>query len=114
MNRVQLYADEDFPLPVVEALRQKGYDLLTAYESGKANQSIADQDVLAFATAQGRTLITLNRRHFIRLHTISADHAGIIVCSADTDFEALAQRIDSAIQAQPQLTRQLLRVNLGS
>ncbi len=113
MNPIQLYADEDFPLPVVEALRQKGYDILTVYQSGKANQAIPDQDVLAFAKSQGRALITLNRRHFIRLHTVSVDHAGIIVCSADTNFEALAQRIDTAIQAQPQLTGQLLRVNLG-
>ena len=30
------YANENFPLPVVEALRELGHNLLTTYESGKA------------------------------------------------------------------------------
>lgn len=34
------YANENFPLPVVEALRQLGHDLLTTYESGKASQAV--------------------------------------------------------------------------
>jgi Domain of unknown function (DUF5615) len=33
----ELYADEDFPFPVVERLRQLGHDVLTALEAGKAN-----------------------------------------------------------------------------
>jgi hypothetical protein len=30
-----LYADEDFPFPVVEQLRQLGHDVLTAQEDGR-------------------------------------------------------------------------------
>jgi hypothetical protein len=41
---------------------------------------------LAYATAQSRAVITLNRRDFIRLHHGCADHAGIIVCTADADY----------------------------
>jgi hypothetical protein len=33
-----LYADENFPLEVVEALRRLGHDVLTALEAGQANQ----------------------------------------------------------------------------
>jgi Domain of unknown function (DUF5615) len=95
----QLYADEDFPLPVVEALRQLGHDVLTAQQSGNANQSIADADVLIFARAQGRALLTLNRREFIRLHRADQRHAGIIVCRHDTHFQALAEWISIAIQS---------------
>ena len=106
-----LYADEDFPLSVVETLRQLGHDVLTAQDSAKANQSIPDDEVLAFATEQGRALLTLNRRDFVRLHLADQQHAGIIVCRHDTAFEALAQRIDTAIQMMTELKGHLVRVN---
>ena len=60
------YANENFPLPVVEVLRELGHNLLTTYESGKAGQAVSDEDVLAFAPAESRIVLTLNRRHFIR------------------------------------------------
>jgi hypothetical protein len=40
----RLYADEDFPFPVVERLRQLGHDVLTAFEAGQANQGIGDAE----------------------------------------------------------------------
>ena len=46
----RLYADEQYPYPVVEFLRALGHDVLTVQEAGKANQRISDPDVLAFAT----------------------------------------------------------------
>ena len=39
-----LYADEDFPLPVVEALRAAGHDVLTAQVDGR--RSVPDADIL--------------------------------------------------------------------
>ncbi len=57
---VRLYADENFELPVIKKLREKGYDILTALEAGNANQGIPDEDVLAFATQEHRAVITLN------------------------------------------------------
>jgi hypothetical protein len=56
-----LYADENFPLPVVEALRRLGHDVLTAFEAGQANQRISDDAVFDFAANTGRILLTLNR-----------------------------------------------------
>jgi Domain of unknown function (DUF5615) len=64
----RFYADENFPLPVVEELRRLGHDVLTMYEDGSANQSIPDDKVLALATEKRLALLTTNRRHFIRLH----------------------------------------------
>ena len=32
----RLFADENFPLPAVEALRRLGYNVLTIHEAGKA------------------------------------------------------------------------------
>ena len=107
----RLYANENFPLPTVEALRRLGHDVLTTYESGDAGQAIPDEEVLAHAIAQGRVLLALNRRHFIRLHQTSRVHSGIIVCTFDPDFEALAQRVHTALEAQPQIAGQLIRIN---
>lgn len=46
----RLYANENFPRQVAEELRNLGHDVLTVQETGKADQSLPDQEVLAFAT----------------------------------------------------------------
>lgn len=46
---------------------------------------------------ESRIMLTLNRRHFIRLHQATPDRGGIIVCTYDPDFEALAGRIHSEL-----------------
>ncbi|MEW6619384.1 MAG: DUF5615 family PIN-like protein [bacterium] len=107
----RLYANENFPLPVVEELRQLGHDVITIYETGKAGQSIPDKDVLTFARDENRILLTLNRKHFIRLHNGQPNHAGIIACSFDIDFVGQARRIHKAINSQHQISGQLIRVN---
>ncbi len=107
----RMYANENFPLPVVEELRQLGHDVLTIQETGKAGQSIPDEEMLAFASADRRAVLTLNRKHFIHLHNASHEHAGIIVCSFDPDFLGQARRIHAAIASQAQLSGQLIRVN---
>ena len=45
----RIYADEQYPFPVVKILRNLGHDVLTVQEAGKANQKIPDDEVLAFA-----------------------------------------------------------------
>ena len=107
----RLYANENFAMPAVEALRTLGHDMLTTLEAGQAGRAVSDPEVLAQATAQGRAVLTFNRRHFIRLHAAAPRHAGIIVCTFDVDFSALASRIDAAIRALPALEGQLLRVS---
>jgi hypothetical protein len=107
----RLYANENFPLPVVEALRQAGHDVTTVGDTGKAEQAWPDEEVLEFATQDDRTLLTLNRKHFIRLHHRQVEHAGIIACTFDPDFTGQAVRIDAAIKSSGGLSGQLLRVN---
>jgi predicted nuclease of predicted toxin-antitoxin system len=55
----RFYADEQFPLPVVELLRNLGHDVLTVQEAGNANQRIPDEQVLAFAVSQERAILTI-------------------------------------------------------
>jgi hypothetical protein len=105
---MQLYADEDFPLPVVEELRRLGHDVLTVQEDGR--QATPDPDVLARAHALGRAVLTHNRRHFERLHRQGADHSGILTATRDNDSPALAARIDAALAGRSP-GRWCLRVN---
>ncbi len=107
----RFYADENFPLPVVEELRRLGHDVLTMLEDSKANQSISDEEVLALAVASNRVLLTINRKHFIALHRRSADHSGIVVCKFDPNFAGQAARIQAAVEAVTELAGQLIRVN---
>jgi hypothetical protein len=107
----RLHADEDFSFAVVEQLRQLGHDVQTAAEAGMANQRIIDADVLTRATMDRRAVLTFNRRHFKRLHRLTPQHAGIIVCTRDDNISALARRIDEAIRSIFPLDNQLLTIN---
>lgn len=106
-----LYSNENFPLPVVEELRRLGHDVLTVLEAGKAEQAVSDEEVLAFATSVGRVVLTLNRKHFIRIHQEQPTHDGIVVCTFDPNFEQQALRIHTALQQTADMSGQLVRVN---
>ncbi|NJM66197.1 MAG: DUF5615 family PIN-like protein [Acaryochloris sp. RU_4_1] len=105
---VKLYADEQFPLPVVKYLRQLSYDVLTVQESGQSGST--DPAVLDYAIRHDRVLLTQNRRDFVRLHRLQPNHRGIIVCSEDRDFQRLANQIHCAISSETKLHNKLLRI----
>ena len=69
-----------------------GHDVLTTQDAGNANCGMADEDVLEFCKNEQRIILTLNRKHFITLHRKDSGHCGIIVCTYDNDFLALAIR----------------------
>jgi hypothetical protein len=107
----RLYADENFPYPAVEALRSLGHEVLTAQDAGQAGLGVPDVDVLAFAHSQGRALLTHNRKHFRSLHKGGHAHSGLILCTEDPEFDALAARIDSVLSTLSDQTGQLIRIN---
>lgn len=96
---------------MVEALRNLGHDVLTIQETGKGGQAETDDEVLKSATSDKWAVLTFNRRHFVRLHGEIQEHAGIIVCSFDPKFVALAERIHDAIQSHSSLDGELIRIN---
>jgi predicted nuclease of predicted toxin-antitoxin system len=51
-------ADENFPRPAVEALRQAGFDVLWIAE---ANPGAPDDEVLALCISTGRVLLTFDK-----------------------------------------------------
>ncbi len=109
----RLYSNENFPLPAVIALRAFGHDVLTSHESGKANEAVPDNEVLDFATQSKRAVLTHNRSDFMALHRKNQSHEGIIVCTANPDFSALAARIHRQLIELDSLKGQLVRVSKG-
>ena len=105
-----LYADENFPLRVVEELRRLGMDVLTAYEDGRANQSLTDGAILARAIELGRAIVTLDRQDFKRLHLEVPEHAGIVICTEDPDRSGQARRIVDSVNVSEDLRGRLVRV----
>ena len=103
------YADEQFPFQVTELLRNLGHDVLTVQEAGNANKRIPD-DLLAFAVGQERSILTVNRIDFIRLHRRDDSHFGIVVCTNNRNWEQFAARIDEAVRAEESLRGKLIRV----
>ena len=95
---VKLYSNENFPMDIIRQLRQLGYDVLTSYEAGQANQGIPDEDVLTFATQNERAVITLNRDDFITLHSSGISHNGIIICKTDRDYVGQTQTLHAYLQ----------------
>ena len=109
-----MYSNENFPLPVVEELRRLGCDVATVRETGRAGQAWPDEEVLRFAVSENRAVLTLNRKHFYRLHGANQDHAGIVACTFDADFAGQASRIFERINAERELRGKLVRVNRPS
>jgi hypothetical protein len=110
----RLYANENFPVEVVQRLRDLGHDVLTTHEAGKSNQGIEDDTVLRFATESVRCVITINRKDFMRLHRAFPARAGIIVCTENRDYPAFASCIHEVIQQNAPLENKLLRVVRGA
>lgn len=105
------YTNENFPIKVAQYLREMGHDVLTSHAAGNANQRIPDSDVLEFAAKSSRILLTINRRDFIELHEQSANHAGVIVCTQNTDLHEQAEQIHIAVQETGAMAGKLIRVN---
>jgi predicted nuclease of predicted toxin-antitoxin system len=107
----RLYADENFPGPIVRRLRDLGHDVLTCREAGFAKLKLSDAEALRFASEDGRTVLTRDRRDFPRLHRLSNDYAGIVVCRTDRDNERQSRLIHAALEEIAPAFRKLIRVS---
>ena len=75
------YLDECIDRLVVDDLRRRGFDVLTALEAGRGQ--FPDQAQIEYATSVGRVILSFNRMDFRRLHLAFVQtgrpHGGIIV-----------------------------------
>jgi hypothetical protein len=82
-----LLLDEMFSDDIARQLRAKGHDV-TSVAADPALAGLPDEQVLAYATTQRRTLVTANIKDFIpldgRYRAAGQSHAGLILVSTKT------------------------------
>ena len=86
---IRLYLDEDVSVLVAELLRLRGFDAITARDAGQLEKS--DEEQLAQAVSQSRTLLTHNRVDFENLaldyFRKNQLHYGIIIAVQHPEHE---------------------------
>jgi hypothetical protein len=105
-----LLADENFPRPVVAALRRLGHDVVELHELGLAHLGTLDRAVLEAASSLGRAVLTFDQRDYVMLHRGWQGHVGIVACTYDPDFASLAARIDVTPSTTDDLAGQVIRI----
>jgi len=78
---IDLYLDEDVDVVLSHLVRARGFRVMTTQEAGHVGNTDAEQ--LAFATDQGKTILTHNRVDFealaLRYFEDKKTHLGIII-----------------------------------
>src|SRR6266568_6850786 len=82
-----LLLDEMFSDDIAQQLRAKGYDVVSVV-ADPVLVGLPDDQILAYATIEGRTLVTANIKDFVPLDTryraADQSHAGLILVSTKT------------------------------
>jgi hypothetical protein len=82
-----LLLDEMFTDDIARQLRTKGYDVISVV-ADPGLVGLPDDQILAYATTEGRALVTANVKDFIPLDTryraADRSHAGLILVSTKT------------------------------
>jgi predicted nuclease of predicted toxin-antitoxin system len=94
LSHPPIIVDEDFPLPVARALRERGFSVVAAVELPP--RALPDIEQLRRAARMGWILVSHNRRDFIRLaHDFrqrGETHAGVVLLPRDLSEERLLLR----------------------
>lgn len=116
MTDMRLLLDEDMQAKVlVRLLRDKGLDVETAFDAGLAGKS--DADVLDYARATFRVVLTRNARDFEALHQLNRHHPGILVEYQDDDpdknmrYEEVVAAIGKIIASGWDIQGEFLSIN---
>jgi indole-3-glycerol phosphate synthase len=82
-----LLLDEMFTDDIAQQLRTKGYDVISVV-TDPALVGLPDDQILAYATAEKRALVTANVKDFVpldaRYRAADQSHAGLILVSTKT------------------------------
>lgn len=104
---MKLYLDENLSPRVAERLRARGCDVVSAYDVG--NTQLDDRAQLAYATREGRAIVTCDIADFTELAAeairTNTEHAGIILISASfgtEEFAAITQAVAEVARRYPE------------
>jgi predicted nuclease of predicted toxin-antitoxin system len=90
-DTITFYTDEQFPLSVVRALRERGVDILTTQEAH--HRGAADEDQLRYAADLGRVFVS-HDADFLRLHAGNYPHTGIIYVQQGTQVRIVIEELE--------------------
>ena len=100
---MKVYLDEDLSSAIADILRRNGIDAVTAQEAG--NVQLTDRAQLAYATREGRAIVTANVVDFVQLAheavATNTEHRGIILVPSSfrsDEFLAIADAIREAMK----------------
>lgn len=90
---IHLYFDEDVSAGVVENLRSRGFDVLSARDAGTLGRS--DDEQMLYAVSQRRAVVTHNRADFEKQHlkflASGMKHYGVIIAKRRRDAEVVGK-----------------------
>lgn len=88
---IHLYFDEDVSAGIVENLRTRGFDVLSARDAGALGRS--DDEQMLYAVSQRRAVVTHNRVDFEKQHRKFLEggmkHYGVIIVKRRRDAEVV-------------------------
>lgn len=97
---MRLYLDEDLPGSLAETLRLRGLDAESAQELGHRGWS--DEEQLAYAASQHRTIVSRNTEDFIRIGHAAFErhraHAGIALFSRRVAGHEIMAMVDGLLR----------------
>ena len=99
-----LLLDEMFSDTIAQQLRARGHDVISVVAHA-ALVALPDDQILAYATTEGRALVTANIKDIIaldgRYRTAGQDHPGLILVSTKTfpHNRSLTTAITAALEA---------------
>lgn len=90
---IHLYFDEDVSAGVIENLRTRGFDVLSARDAGRLGRT--DDEQMLYAVSLRRALVTHNRVDFEKQHRRFLEegmkHYGVIIAKRRRDAEVVAK-----------------------
>ena len=90
---IHLYFDEDVSAGIVENLRTRGFDVLSARDADTLGKS--DDDQMLYAASLHRAVVTHNRVDFEKQHTKFLEsgmkHYGVIIARRRRDAEVVSK-----------------------
>ncbi len=106
-DAISFFLDENTHGGLAPGLRARGIDALSVQEAGRGG--LTDPEQLAFATAEGRVIVT-HDQDYLALHATGVPHTGIAWCHPDT--YSVGQLIDALVLVHGAMTPDELLNNL--
>jgi len=102
---VRIFTDEHIPADLARAVTNRGYDVESCQDAGRANQEISDEEQLAYSARHGRAILTFDRTDFLRLEgewkRAGREHAGIVIAVNVREIGELLRRVERHLNTYP-------------